>query len=141
MKMGYDLKPRKKAAGPFHMGAFSWSWMLNAGVGLPLGYGEGYKPAMYVYRLRPDGGDVSCNDGARVSAKEAKQMAMVARWIAEYQDILHGQFEQNTEEEKERMRRNNDSLQLYKFPVRRDFVEKARAFAEWAEKSGGFRVY
>ncbi len=34
----------------------------------------------------------------------------------------------------------DSTSRLYKVPVRRDFVKKVRAFAAWAEASGGFRV-
>lgn len=137
--MGFDLSPRNKKAGPFSMGAFSWSWMLDAGVGLPVGYGPGFSPGSFIYRTRQDGLCIGYNDGAQVSAKEAKQMAMVARWIADYQDDLYAQWMKEPEEKRQRMQDNPSSL--YKTPVRRDFVEKIRAFAEWADLSGGFAVY
>lgn len=119
------------------MGAFSWGWMLDAGVGLPVGYGPGFRPAQFIYRKRPDGKCIAYNDGARVSAKEAKQMATIARLVAEYQDMLHSEWEKLDEQE----RQNIGNSTVCKGPVRRDFVEKVRAFADWAEKSGGFRVY
>lgn len=121
------------------MGTFSWSWMLENGVGLPVGYGRGFGPGQFIYLARPDGLCVGYNDGARVSASEAKQMAQVARWLADYQDALYREWEKIPEAERERM---IESTRLnYNVPVRRDFVEKVRAFAAWAEKSGGFRVY
>jgi hypothetical protein len=137
--MGYDLRPRNKAAGDFEMGAFSWSWMLDSGVGLPVGYGPGFGPGQFVYRTRPDGKCVSYNDGARVTAAEAKDMARVARWLADYQDVLYAEFMKQPEDVRKQMQESNS--RLYKLPVRRDFVEKVRAFAAWAERSGGFRVF
>ena len=65
--MGYDLRPRNKAAGEFQMGAFSWCWMLDNGVGLPVGYGPGFAPGQFIYRTRPDGKCIGHNDGARIS--------------------------------------------------------------------------
>ncbi len=53
--MGYDLRPRNKVAGDFQMGAFSWSWMMDNGVGLPVGYGPGFWHGSACYRVRPDG--------------------------------------------------------------------------------------
>jgi len=41
----------------------------------------------------------------------------------------------------EQQRMRDDRTRLYTLPVRRDFVEETRAFADWAEKSGGFRVW
>lgn len=137
--MGFDLRARNKGAADFCMGAFSWSWMLNAGVGLPVGHGEGGEPASFCYKPRPDGKCLGHNDGARVSAKEAKQMAMVARWVADHEDRLHELWMRLSDAERER--RSSHHGRLYRIPVRRDFVDKARAFADWAEKSGGFRVY
>ena len=137
--MGFDLTPRNKEAGDFSMGAFSWSWMLDAGVGLPVGYGVGYAPGQFIYASRPDGACIGYNDGAKVSAKEARQMAMIARWIADHQDRLYEEWMKVPEEEKNRMQ--DERTGLYKPPVRRDFVDKVRAFADWAEKSGGFLVY
>jgi len=137
--MGYDLRPRNKKVDGFSMGAFSWSWMLENGVGLPVGYGPGFAPAQFIYRARPDGLCIGYNDGARVTAAEAKEMAKVARWVADYQDDLYAQWMKEPEESRQRMQDNTN--RLYKCPVRRDFVEKVRAFAEWAEKSGGFTVH
>lgn len=137
--MGYDLSPRNKAAGSFSMGAFSFAWMLDNGVGLPVGYGPGYAPGSFVQQSRPDGKFVAYNDGAKVTAKEAKQMAMVARWLANHQDSLYALWMKKPEDERQRMQDSPSGI--YRPPVRRDFVEKVRAFADWAEKSGGFRVY
>lgn len=136
--MGYDLRPRNKAAGEFQMGAFSWCWMLDNGVGLPVGYGPGFSPGQFCYRARPDGLCIGHNDGARVTAAEAKDMARVARWLADYQDDLYALWMRGPEDRRKHMQ--DDSSRLYKAPVRRDFVEKVRAFAAWAEASGGFRV-
>lgn len=137
--MGYTLKPRHRAVSDFDAGGFSWPWMLDAGVGLPLGYGKAFVPGQYVARNRKDGLCVSANDGARISASEAKQMAQIARWVADLQDSLYAEWEKMPASEQQRMR--DDRTRLYTLPVRRDFVEETRAFADWAEKSGGFRVW
>ncbi len=125
------------------MGAFSWSWMLEAGVGLVVGYGKGFKPAQFVYLNRPDGLCVAHNDGARITAKEAKQMAQVATWLADYQDALHAEWMKVPETERMKMEEYNSKNldRLYSPPVRRDFIEKVRAFASWAEKSAGFTIH
>ena len=137
--MGFDLRPRRKEAGEHSMGAFSWAWMLDNGVGLPVGYGPGFAPAQFISRNRPDGKCIGYNDGARVTAAEAKQMAAVARWLSDYQDDLYAQWMKAPEADRQRMQ--DDHSRLYKLPVRRDFVDKVRAFADWAEKSGGFTVH
>lgn len=137
--MGFDLRPRNKAAGDFSIGAFSWPWMLEAGVGLPLGYGKGFSPGQFLTSNRKDGLCVAYNDGAHVSAAEAKQMAQLARWVADFHDSKHAMWADLPEIERERMGANRDGL--YSLPVRQDFIEKTRAFAAWAVMSGGFRVW
>lgn len=131
--MGFDLYARNKEAGDFHMGAFSWSWMLAAGAGLPVGYGPGFSPGTFVFAGRKDGLCVGYNGGARVTAKEARQMAQIARWIADHQDRLHNLWMQEPEERRKAM--TDDLHRIYDPPVRRDFVERIRAFADWADKS------
>ena len=113
--------------------------MLDSGVGLPVGYSKGLSPASFIYSNRKDGLCVGYNDGARVSAAEAKQMAFIARLVAEHEDRLFAEWSRLTDDEKQRRADRTD--RLYTQPARRDFVEKARAFADWAEKSGGFRVW
>lgn len=136
--MGMDLYPRNKAADEFHWGAFGWSWMLSEGVGLPVGHFAGLGPGEFIYLDRPDGKSLGYNDGARVSAKEAKDMAKVARWIVAKQRAMHQQLEQRPEHEQEQMR--EDRHKLYTLPVRKDWIDRLDQFADWAEKSGGFRV-
>lgn len=137
--MGMDLRPRNKAAGDFHWGAFGWSWMLAEGVGLPVGHFPGLSPGEFIFLGRADGRSLGYNDGARVTAKEAKQMAMVSRWIVAKQRAMQDQFLARSEEERERMR--EDRFKVYTLPVRTDWVDQLEAFADWAEKSGGFRVH
>ena len=142
--MGFDLKPRNRKAGGFHMGAFSWSWMLQDGcVGWVLGIGKGFKPAQFVYRNRPDGLCVAHNDGARVTATEAKEMARMATLLCDWQDTLHEQWMMQPEEKRREMEEYNSKNMhgLYSPPVRRDFIELVREFAVWAVKSGGFTIH
>lgn len=140
--MGYDFAPSNESAGDFHVGAFCWPWMLDAGVGLVICTGKGFTPGSFVYAERPDGLSVNYNDGAAVTAEEARDMARVARWVADYQDTLRSVYEREPEAKRREME-NAPILSgpRYNIPVRRDFVEKLREFADWAEKSGGFRVY
>ena len=137
--MGYDLRPRNKGVDTFSMGAFSYGWMMETAVGLVVGYGPGLQPGSYVCYKRKDDCDLMCNDGGRVSAKEAKEMAKMARLVAQQQDRLHFHFEKLDEETQKNYQENK--YKLYQLPVRKDFIEKMRNFADFAEKSGGFRVY
>lgn len=137
--MGYDLKPRNKTVDTFSMGAFSYSWMMQSAVGMVVGYGEGLEPASYVSYRRKDDCDLMCNDGGQVSAKEAKEMARIARLVAEQEDRLHFHFDKADQATKERYEKNE--YKLYRLPVRKDFIQKIRDFADFAEKSGGYKVY
>lgn len=137
--MGYDLRPRNSGVDTFCMGAFSYAWMMDTAVGMVVGYGPGLEPGSYVSYERKDKCDLMHNDGGRISAKEAKEMAKMARLVAAQQDLLHYHFDRLDEATKNRYRENNSKL--YKLPVRKDFVQKLKDFADFAEKSGGFRVY
>lgn len=140
--MGFDLIPRHSKAGDFHSNCWFWSWMLEAGVGLPVGHGKGVRPAQFVYKGRPDGCSLGYNDGARVTAKEAKQMAQMARWIADYQMTLKDIFEKESESTRESINKAQYPMNLiYNMPIGQEWVDKLREFADFAEKSGGFRVY
>lgn len=137
--MSMDLHPRNKAAGCFSMGSFSWGWMLEQGVGLPVGHGRGIEPASFVYAGRPDGLTIGYNDGARVTAREARDMARIARWVADHQDRLHQLFSALAAERQKEI--EEDRFKVYNRPIRKDWIELMRAFADWAEASGGFRVH
>lgn len=137
--MGFDFRPRNKGVSTYCMGAFSYGWMMDNGVGIVVGYGKGIEPGSYVFHSRKDGNDLMYNDGGQVTAKEAKEMAKVALRLVDYQDMLHEQFEKLDDKTKELYLKNEHKY--YNLPVRRDFVEKVRAFAEFAQKSGGFKVY
>lgn len=136
--MGYDFTPKNKKAGDYHIGAFSWPVMLDAGLGLVLGTGPGFKPAEFIYIKRPDGLCVQYNDGARVTAQECKDLARVARWIAAIQNARIKQWDTVAPEEQQRMR--DDKSGIYKLPWHPDAVERFTDFADWCEKSGGFRI-
>lgn len=137
--MGMDLTARNKEIGEFHWGAFGWSWMLAEGVGLPVGHFAGLSAGEFIFLERPDGRSLGYNDGAKVSSKEAKEMAKVARWIVAKQRAMYQQYQSRSESERESMR--EDRHKLYTLPVRQDWVDHLEKFADWAEKSGGFRVY
>jgi hypothetical protein len=115
--------------------------MLCEGVGAVVGHFPGIEPASFFYHDRKDGRCVAYNDGAIVSAKEAKQMAFLARLLADREDTLYSHWEKKSVEEQDSILKANERYKLYRLPVRRDFPENARAFAAWAERSGGFRVY
>jgi hypothetical protein len=138
--MGYDLKPRNKIEG-FHMGAFSWGWMLNAGVGLAIGTGNAIEPASYSYIPDKRGRSPQSNDGYYVSAKKAKLMSTIARGLVQVESFKNNEWDKLSPEKQKQMQEWNDKFKIYNMPVRKDFIEKTEDFAEWAEKSGGFWIY
>ena len=141
--MGYDFKPKNKSAGWYQLGAFSWPFMLKAGLGLVLGTGEGFKPAEFIYITRPDKKCVQYNDGAKVTATEAKELARVARWIARIQEARIKQWEKVPADERTRMENDNKLMtpRIYKLPWHPEAVARFTKFADWAERSGGFSIH
>ncbi len=139
--MGYDLVPRNKAVGDFYFGAFGWGWFLDQGAGWPIGYFKGLTVGSYHYTETRNGGSPASNDGFRVTAKEAKEMAKLARWIASDWDAValhHAKLPESVQ--KERTDFASRSSYLYRTPVRADWVVKIKEFADWAEKSAGFGI-
>lgn len=137
--MGFDLRPRNKNLKTFQMGAFCYGWMMDSPVGWVVGYTKGITPASYIAYVRSDDCDLMQNDGGHVSAREAKEMAKMARLVAENQERLHNQFDKLDENTKKLYQENKNGY--YNLPIRKDFIEKIKEFADFAEKSGGFRVY
>ena len=138
--MSYDLTPRNKKAGDYRIGAFTWPQMLKEGLGLVLGTGDGFRPAEFIYLERPDGLCVHYNDGAHVTAKECKDLVKVSRWIADIQTGRLRQWEKVWPEEQQRMK-SAERPDLYKLPWHPDVIQRFRDFADWCEKSGGFRIH
>lgn len=137
--MSYDLVPRNKEVGTFSFGIFSWSWMMLSGVGLVIGCGQAMKPLTEIHRGRDGEGTPFSNDGYRVTALEAKMMAAAARGLVGIQRCINKEWESLTGEQRENAKRLAED-KIYKPSVRDDFIEKAEKFADWAEKSGGFRI-
>lgn len=143
--MTYDLHPRNRGLDQFRAGAFSWCWLLDQGVGWPLGYYAGDSPGTYLYTPDPSQrGDPATNDGYRVTAAQAREMARLSRYIVALHRARRQQWEALSEEERQRRQRwcRDHPLDrpMYRLPVREDFVDLAERFADWAERSGGFRI-
>lgn len=134
--MGYDLYARNKELEPYHFGAFSWSWMLQQGIGLILGTGPAMEPASYSWIGDKKGRDPNTSDGFFVTAAQARAMSMAATGLAKTKRFLNTQWEKLTPEEY----KNYEKVDIFKKPVREDFIEKVEKFAEWAKKSKGFAI-
>lgn len=143
--MTIDLKPRHSAADWFRSGSFWWAWLLDAGAGWPLGCYAGVMPGTYVYTPDPTRrGDPYTNDGYRVTAAEAREMARLTRYVVAQQRALQRTLEALLPEARarvDRAERHDPFDSVYRRPVRDDFIARAEAFADWAERSGGFRIY
>lgn len=121
--MSFDFTPKIKSAGDFTLGAFSWPVLLEAfGYLFPCVNGKGQ------YCCDGDKKEwiqIGTNDGFAINATDAKLMARCARnFVAIQRGLPEGQED-------------------YKWPmkIRTDFIDKFEKFADWAEKSGGFKIY
>ena len=139
--MGFDLKPRNKNMDWFHMGAFSWSWMLNEGVGLVLGYGPARSPGSFSYVPDKKGRCPAYNDGYYVPADLARAMGLAALGLVASCRRIAKEWDELSEETRKRDLEWNEKHRIYKSPVRTDFVDKAENFGVWAQESKGFGVY
>ncbi len=81
------------------------------------------------------------NDGYYVSPKNAKIMAIVARGWVLVERGKRDEWEELSEEEQKRMEEWNKEFKTYKLPASGEFIDKVEAFANFAETSGGFRIY
>lgn len=155
--MGYDLSARNKDAGSFHFGAFSFPVLLDAcGYLWPcIGNGAQWYCVWGVDPRMPDGDNyprIRSNDGFAVTAEEAKIMARVARNFVAIQRSLPDNNKAddamtrgsvNQEQLLNLMTRALQHTEPGPWPVkiREDFVDRFEAFAEWADTSGGFKIW
>lgn len=119
--MGYDFSALKKGTEDFYLGAFSWPVLLEAfGYLFPCVSGSGmYCSAGGKAR---EWTQLVSNDNFKISSADAKLMARCARnYVAIQRSLPAGH-------------------QGWPTKIREDFVDKFEAFADWAEKSGGFRI-
>jgi hypothetical protein len=140
INISFDLYPRNRELEPFRFGSFSWSWMLEKGVGLVLKTGRSIEPGRYRYVPDKQGRDPNQNDGYYVNSKLAKMMAHVARGLASVERGKHDEWNKMTEGERSSIKEWNERLKIYNLPVREDWIEKVEKFADWADKSGGFKI-
>jgi hypothetical protein len=80
---------------------------------------------------------IICNCGFEVTEEEARVMARIARNYVAIQETL----KEPTEEELNAPITTPDYLRPFPLYVRRDWVERYKQFAEWAEQSQGFKIY
>ena len=133
--MGYDLSPRRKDAGPFHFGAFSWLVLVERTMGTlyPMTHDGPRWVCAFGADPRMPAGDgyprLISNDGFRVTADEARIMARCARNYVSIQQAVRLAMQEAPAEK------------WAYLLIRQDFVDLFERFAPWAEKSGGFRIW
>ncbi len=139
--MGFDLKPRNKKLDWFHFGAFSWSWMMNEGVGYIINYGKAKDPASFSYVPDKKGRCPAYSDGYYVSADLAWAMGRAALGLVSTCRRIIEEWEKLSPDERKRQEEFNKTHKLYKTPVREDFIDKVEKFGVWAQKSSGFGIF
>jgi hypothetical protein len=153
--MSYDFRPRNEEAGEFHLGAFSWPFLLEAcGYLFPAIHrgGQWYQAPNDDPRFQGEYPETLSNDGFAVTEEEAQIIARIARNFVAIQRTLPEenrgaglmkQMEINREDLLARMREvlYGSDPQPWPLKIRDDFVEKFAAFADWAEQSGGFEIH
>jgi len=135
--MSFELRPKKKEAGTCHISNGTWLWMLEAGVGLPIGCAGGIVPGTYLYQPDTNGVSPTANDGFIVQAKDAKLMAQVGRMVVVVQQDMEAAFALRSETFRVKATLPGS---IYRVPARKEDVALLQAFCDWAERSGGFTV-
>ena len=132
--MPFDLTPKNKGVSEMQYNIHFWSWLIESGVGLVLGAGAGAVSGTTVYRPRKGTGPLY-NDGYTVTRFEAKAMAYAARGLANVLEARNEAIEKlpiaDVVNAKEPVLQGADEL----------LIHKVREFADWAEHSGGFRIW
>lgn len=147
--MGFDFTAAREDAEDFHLGAFSWSWMLDTGVGLILGT-QNAGGGSFIYTPRPVVGEDgetydTCphhNDGFPVTDAEARAIALALRGLVQCERHRRESWDALPADERAQIERlDYTSPSRRRMPIRADFVDKAEAMAAWAETSGGFAIH
>lgn len=137
--MSYTLRPLNNELDDFDFGSFSWTLFLEECCGTLFPFiqngGNYYYISDLDKRLGNEYPEIISNDGFKVTSNEAKIMSRMARNYVAIQRSLdetyfHKDISFNTP----------DYLKPWPRKIREDFVDKYEKFAEWAEKSKGFKI-
>lgn len=136
--MGYNLIPRNKKIKRLSIDAFSWSIMLDMGMGLVISTGSAMKHATYSYIPDKKGRSPKSNDGFYVTSDKAKAMSMVAIGLINVNRFVLNEWNELSEEDKIRYEKN----EFYKKPkiTSEDFFNLLERFSEFAKNSQGFYI-
>ncbi|PAF31889.1 hypothetical protein [Paenibacillus sp. 7516] len=139
--MAYDFLPKKKEAGDFRLGSFAWTTLIETAFGCLFPCLT--KGGRYIYGWETDKRFkkeheypiLISNSRMRVTATEAKLMARMARNLVSIQRTLDDSH-YNTEVAFDAAEWEKKWPQK----LRDDWVDEYEKFADWAEKSGGFKI-
>jgi len=135
--LSYYFKPRNKNLEPFRMGWVTWGFILDDIIGYLYPYkGKGGR---FIYnsendkRFNTDYPDI-INSDFRVTAEESRIMArMVRNFILLYKNSEEGDIEKAIKE-------GWKIETIIPRGIRQDIIYSLQDFADWAEKSQGFRT-
>ena len=135
--MSYDLRPKNKKIKNFNFSMHAWPRLLETGIGLVIGYSRGALPLSYYYKPDSNGYSPISNDGFLVTLEQAKIMSLLARAFVKNQRYFNDDFYKLSEQRQ----KNLQELSDYYMPFHPIFLNDVEEFADFSEKSGGFRVY
>lgn len=139
--MSYDLSARNKKVEDLRIGAFSWPILLQeTGAGYVLGYGAARCAAQYVYQTDGHGSPAS-NDGYIVTSLESKMMAKIVRGFISVKKFVNKEWDEMEEEDRKRTELLNEKMKVYTPYTGDKFMDICEKFADFSEKSGGFRIW
>jgi hypothetical protein len=158
--MSYDLAPNNKTLKTFTLGAFSFPILLEAcGYLWPCIHNGGQYYCAFGADPRMPNGDsypkLLSNDGFPVTAAEARIMARIARNLVAIQrtlpdptpeELKGAGYAQKTTFQREDveemlLRAMGGGKENWPMKIRTDFTDKFEQFADWADKSGGFKIW
>jgi hypothetical protein len=139
--MAYDFTPRKSEAGDFRLGAFVWTTLVEMAFGYL--FPCQMKGAKYIYGWETDKRFkkehnypiLISNSYMRVTSTEAKLMARMTRnFVSINRTLDDSHYNEGVAFDAPDWER--------KWPqkLREDWLDEFEKFADWAEKSGGFKI-
>lgn len=142
--MGYYLKAKAKEAKNINVGGFIWPFILQeTGMGYVLGYGSGKDPASYIYSSGKNGSPVS-NDKYKVTATEAKAMALVGRGFLSVQKYVNKQWIEDYPDEADRKAKSEmrgfSGQPLFRSQMGEKTLKVIEDVVEFLEQSKGFTI-
>jgi hypothetical protein len=142
------FKPDDPVAGDLDMPNGFWTWLLEEGVGLAFRVAQGpgvlcsdvlLGSALDTWVYEDDGLNPTTHDGFHVCAADALVVAHLLRNLAWAEGEREQALARRSREDRKWLQDHRD-LRLVHLPGPPQYREMALRFAEWAARSGGFRV-